>query len=123
MKWLELHIDTNHTGLDTVEAMLSALGIDNVVIDDEAEFQDFLENNHQYWDYVDEELEQKMQGRSRITFYLEAGDEGFAKMGEVRLKLEELKKAETGLGTLLMTMDTMEDADWENNWKQYYKPM
>ena len=123
MKWLELHIDTNHTGLDTVEAMLSALGIDNVVIDDEAEFQDFLENNHQYWDYVDEELEQKMQGRSRITFYLEAGDEGFDKMGEVRLKLEELKKAETGLGTLLMTMDTMEDADWENNWKQYYKPM
>ena len=123
MKWLELHIDTNHTGLDTVEAMLSALGIDNVVIDDEAEFQDFLENNHQYWDYVDEELEQKMQGRSRITFYLEAGDEGFAKMGEVRLKLEELKKAETGLGTLLMTMDTMEDADWENNCKQYYKPM
>ena len=123
MKWLELHIDTNHTGLDTVEAMLSALGIDNVVIDDEAEFQDFLENNHQYWDYVDEELEQKMQGRSRITFYLEAGDEGFAKMGEVRLKLEELKKAETGLGTLLMTMDTMEDADWENNWQQYYKPM
>lgn len=123
MKWLELHIDTNHTGLDTVEAMLSALGIDNVVIDDEAEFQDFLENNHQYWDYVDEELEQKMQGRSRITFYLEAGDEGFAKMGEVRLKLEELKKAETGLGTLLMTMDTMEDADWENNWKQYFHPI
>ena len=123
MKWLELHIDTNHAGLDTVEAMLSALGIDNVVIDDETEFQDFLENNHQYWDYVDEELEQKMQGRSRITFYLEAGDEGFAKMGEVRLALETLKKSEAGLGTLLMTMDTMEDADWENNWKQYYKPM
>ena len=123
MKWLELHIDTNHAGLDTVEAMLSGLGIDNVVIDDETEFQDFLENNHQYWDYVDEELEQRMQGRSRVTFYLEAGDDGFAKMAEVRLKLEELKKAETGLGTLLMTMDTMEDADWENNWKQYYKPM
>ena len=22
-----------------------------------------------------------------------------------------------------MTIDTMEDADWENNWKQYYKPI
>ena len=117
MKWLELHIDTTHAGLDTVEAMLSGLGIDNVVIDDETEFQDFLENNHQYWDYVDEALEQKMQGRSRITFYLEAGDEGFAKMGEVRLKLEALKQERTDLGTLLMTMDTMEDADWENNCK------
>jgi fatty acid/phospholipid biosynthesis enzyme len=66
-----------------VEATLSALGIDGVVIDDETEFQDFLENNHQYWDYVDEDLEKAMAGKSRLTFYLEANDEGFAKMGEV----------------------------------------
>ena len=123
MKWLELHIDTNYAGLEGVETMLSALGIDGVVIDDETEFQDFLENNHEYWDYVDEELAQKMQGRSRLTFYLEVGEEGFAKMGEVRMALEELKKEHDDWGTLLMTMDTMEDADWENNWKQYYKPM
>ena len=70
MKWLELHIDTNHNGLETVVAMLSALDIDGVVIDDETEFQDFLENNHEYWDYVDEDLEQSMAGKSRITFYL-----------------------------------------------------
>ena len=50
MNWLELHIDTNHNGLETVEATLSALGVDGVIIDDETEFQDFLENNHQYWD-------------------------------------------------------------------------
>ena len=123
MKWLELHIDTNYTGLEGVETMLSTLGIDGVVIDDETEFQDFLENNHEYWDYVDEELAQRMQGRSRLTFYLEVGEEGFAKMGEVRMALEELKKEHDDWGTLLMTMDTMEDADWENNWKQYYKPM
>ena len=123
MKWLELHIDTNYSGLEGVETMLSALGIDGVVIDDETEFQDFLENNHEYWDYVDEELAQRMQGRSRLTFYLEVGEEGFAKMGEVRMALEELKKEHDDWGTLLMTMDTMEDADWENNWKQYYKPM
>ena len=68
MNWLELHIETNHAGLEPVETMLSALGIDGVVIDDETEFQDFLENNHQYWDYVDEDLEKKMQGASRVTF-------------------------------------------------------
>ena len=123
MKWLEVHIDTNYSGLEGVETMLSTLGIDGVVIDDETEFQDFLENNHEYWDYVDEELAQRMQGRSRLTFYQEVGEEGFAKMGEVRMALEELKKEHDDWGTLLMTMDTMEDADWENNWKQYYKPM
>ena len=123
VKWLEVHVDTNHAGLEAVETMLSAHGIDGVVIDDETEFEDFLENNHQYWDYVDEDLRQEMQGRSRITFYLEAGDEGFAKLGEVRIALEELKKARDDCGTLLMTLDDLEDADWENNWKQYYKPM
>ena len=123
VKWLEVHIDTNHTGLETVEAMLSAHGIDGVVIDDETEFQDFLENNHQYWDYVDEDLRREMRGRSRITFYLEAGDEGFAKLGEVRVALEELKRQRDDCGVLLMTLDDLEDADWENNWKQYYRPM
>ena len=123
MNWLALHIETNHTGLEPVEAMLSALGIDGVVIDDETEFQDFLENNHQYWDYVDEDLEKEMQGKSRVTFYLQADEEGFAKMGEVRIALENLKKTAQACGTLLMTMDSLQDADWENNWKQYYKPM
>ena len=36
MKWLELHIDTNHGGLETVETLLSTLGIDGLVIDDES---------------------------------------------------------------------------------------
>ena len=123
MDWLQLHIDTTHAGLEPVETMLSALGIDGVVIDDETEFQDFLENNHQYWDYVDEDLTAQMAGRSRITFYLEAGEEGFAKMGEVRLALEQLKTQRDDCGSLLLTLENLKDADWENNWKQYYKPM
>lgn len=123
MNWLELHIDTTHAGLDRVETLLSALGIDGVVIDDETEFQDFLENNHQYWDYVDEDLEKQMQGKSRVTFYLQADEEGFAKLGEVRIALQGLKAEATDCGTLLLTMDNLQEADWENNWKQYYKPM
>ncbi|WP_298033026.1 50S ribosomal protein L11 methyltransferase [uncultured Dysosmobacter sp.] len=123
MSWLELHIDTTHLGLEMVETLLSSLGIDGVVIDDETEFQDFLENNHQYWDYVDEDLERQMQGKSQITFYLQADEEGFAKLGEVRMAVQALKEARADCGTLLMTMNDMRDADWENNWKQYYKPM
>ena len=123
MDWLEVHIDTVHAGLEPVETMLSALGIDGVVIDDETEFQDFLENNHQYWDYVDEELEDSMAGKSRVTFYLESNEVGFAKLGEVRIALAALKQQRNDCGSLLMTLDNLQEADWENNWKQYYKPM
>ena len=123
MHWLEVRIDTNHAGLETVQALLSGLDVDGVMIEDEEEFQDFLEHNHEYWDYVDEDLERAMSGRSRITFYLEAKEAGFAKLGEVRIALEALKQERKDLGTLLMTLEDVQDADWENNWKQYYKPM
>lgn len=123
MHWLEVHIDTNHDGLETVQALLSALDVDGVVIEDEEDFQDFLENNRDYWDYVDEALSRRMAGRSRVTFYLESRESGFAKLGEIRLALEDLKRERSDLGTLLMTLENIQDADWENNWKQYYKPM
>ena len=123
MDWLELHIDTTHTGLEPVETMLSALGIDGVVIDDETEFHDFLESNRQYWDYVDENLEASMHGKSRVTFYLPADETGFAQMGEVRLALDDLKARRSDCGTLLLSLENLRDEDWENNWKQYYKPM
>lgn len=123
MKWLEVHIDTNHAGLEEVEAFLSAFGIDSVVIDDEGEFHEFLENNRQYWDYVDEELLRREQGRSRITFYLEDNEDGFARLAALRLALSAFKKEHTDCGSLLMTLDNLADADWENNWKQFYKPM
>lgn len=123
MEWLEIHIDTNHRGLEAVTDFLSAQGIDSVVIDDEEEFRDFLENNRQYWDYVDEDLLEAERGRSRITFYLEAGEAGFSALARVRTALQDFKASHPDCGSLLMTLDNLRDADWENNWKQYYKPM
>ena len=123
MKWLEVHIDTNHQGLEQVEAFLSGQGIDSVVIDDEGEFQDFLENNHQYWDYVDEDLMAAEKGKSRVTFYLEANEGGFSTLAQVRVALAEFKERHPECGSLLMTLDNLEESDWENNWKQFYKPM
>ena len=105
MKWLEVHIDTNHAGLEAVETMLSALGIDGVVIDDETEFEDFLENNRQCWDYVDEDLRREMRGKSRVTFYLAEGEKAAAKLGEVRIALSQLKQERPDCGTLLMTLE------------------
>ena len=123
MNWLEVHIDTNHAGLEPVEAMLSSLDVDGVVIDDETEFREFLEDNRQYWDYVDEDLSRRMAGLSRVTFYLQADGTGFAKLGEVRLALENLRTQGRDWGPLIMSLDNLADEDWENNWKQYYKPI
>ncbi len=123
MKWLELHIDTQRAGLDAVCDLLTDSGIEGFIIDDESDFKDFLENNHQYWDYVDEELMEEKRGKSRVTFYVESGDAGLAAIAQVRILLSALKKEHPEYAPLIMTMENVEDADWENNWKQFYKPM
>lgn len=123
MKWLSLHIDTSPAGLEPVETLLSSLGIDGLVIEDEADFRRFLEQNKQYWDYVDEQLDRSMAGKCRLTFYVEENESGFARISAVRIALAELKKDHPEYAPLLMTMDALEDADWENNWKAFYKPM
>lgn len=123
MKWLELKIDAAPAGLEPVSALLEDLGITGLVIDDEGDFQDFLEHNHAYWDYVDDQLMQEKKGLCRITFYLEDSPDGYNTLAQVRMALSRVKQEHPEYGRLLLTMENMEDADWENNWKQYYKPM
>ena len=71
MQWIELTIATAPAGIELVAARLTALGFDSFIMDDQQEFHDFLEQNRQYWDYVDEELEEKMAGVSQIRLYVE----------------------------------------------------
>ena len=123
MKWFELHLDTQPLGIDPVSEFLSGYGIDSLVIDEENDFKSFLENNHQYWDYVDDDLLREKAGKCRITFYLEQSDEGLNTLAQLRIGLSAFKKQHPDYAPLLLTMENVEDADWENNWKQFYKPM
>ncbi len=123
MDWLELKIDTSHAGLDAVTELLEQQGVIGVMIDDEADFQSFLENNRQYWDYVDEELLAQKKGVSRVTFYLERNENALGTVAAVRIAMAALKKEHPEYAPMLLTMEDVADEDWENNWKQFYKPM
>ena len=87
MNWLEVKVDTAPAGLDAVSERLEALGVTGLVIDDEADFHDFLEHNHQYWDYVDDALMQEKRGLSRVTFYLPDDADGEKLLSDARAAL------------------------------------
>ena len=70
-----------------------------------------------------EQLVQEKKGLCRITFYLEDSPDGYNTLAQVRMALSRVKQEHPEYGRLLLTMENMEDADWENNWKQFYKPM
>lgn len=111
MRWIEVSIETPESEIDRRCEELTELGCSGFIIENEADFRSFLENNHQYWDYVDESLEQKYSGLSRIKCYLPDDDGG-----------RRLLSAIADAGFMPQTA-TVEDSDWENNWRQYYKPL
>ena len=112
MKWFELHIDTSPAGLEPVAVMLRELGIEGLVIEDEGDFRQFLEQNRQYWDYVDQELMDRMRGVTRVKFYVT--DDGAG-----RVQLEQYTR---GLDAEY-TVTPLTDNDWAYSWQKYYKPM
>ncbi len=112
MAWLEITIETTPERISSVVTTLTARGFSDLVIEDQQEFETFLEENRAYWDYIDEELQEKLQGLSRIKLYLEDTDES----GMARLKA-----AVDSLG-LPMTVASLPDTDWEESWKDNYPP-
>ena len=112
MAWLEITINTTQKKMDSMVTLLTARGFSDLVIEDQAEFETFLEENRAYWDYIDEDLEQKLQGLSQIKLYLEDTDrEGLTRLealaGEQNLSLKVAPLAET---------------NWEESWKDNYPP-
>ena len=113
MAWLEITINTSAKGTASVATALTAGGFSDLVIEDQSEFETFLEDNRDYWDYIDEELQQQLQGLSRIKLYLEDTDHA----GMHRL---EALVAQLGL---TMDVAALPEVDYEESWKDSYPPL
>ena len=123
MDWLELKIDTAPAGIDPVTEMLEEQGVTGVIIDDQRDFQDFMAHNQAYWDYVDETLVKEKENLCRVTFYVENSPAGYGVIAAIRMAMQAMKQKHPEYAPLLLTMENVKDEDWENNWKQFYKPM
>ena len=112
MAWLEITIDTTSEKINYVVTNLTARGFADLVIEDQEEFETFLDENRAYWDYIDEDLQQKLQGLSHIKIYLEDTDTA----GMTRL--------ETAVGELNLAMQVkpLPETNWEESWKDNYPP-
>ena len=125
MQWLELTIGTSSAGIEAVSACLTAQGCDSFIIDDQQEYEDFLEKNRACWDYIDEALQKQLQGLSRIRLYIEDDDRAQTRIASLRDALDVLRDRNTGrdLGPLTVSVSVLPDEDWENSWKDNYPPV
>ena len=119
MAWLEITLTTHGGSMEAAAAALTAGGFSDLVMEDQQEFECFLEENQEYWDYIDEDLQQKLQGLSHIKLYLEDSDT--AGMEKLTAVVEQMRRSDT-YGDLEMTTAPLPDTDWEEGWKENYPP-
>ena len=111
MRYIEVTVNTPGAEIDARCQEMADMGAGGFVIENEEDFKDFLEQNHQYWDYVDDELENQFAGVSRIKCYLTDDEDGLAMLRRINAAYDDV------------TTSYVEDSDWENNWREYYKPI
>mgnify|MGYP003290611594 CR=1 FL=1 len=119
MAWLEITLTTCGGTMEDVAAALTAGGFSDLVMEDQQEFESFLEENKEYWDYIDEDLQEKLQGLSHIKLYLE--DTDTAGMAKLTTLVDNLRQRQR-FGALEMAVHTLPDMDWEEGWKENYPP-
>lgn len=113
LKWLEITVNTTGDDLDTLAARLTANGVIGLVIEDEEDFKSFLENNKQYWDYVDDDLLKRMEGVARVKFYVTDDEDG----------RKQLQQYTAGLEGYEILSASLNENDWATSWQKYYKPL
>ena len=124
MDWLEISVFTTDEGTEAVCGALSAVGIDTVAIEEShARAMAFIRENALYWDFADES--NIGVDTPCVKAYLADLPENAPLVDAVREAINALREVDTGLdmGPLNMLVRRGRDEDWENNWKQYYKPL
>lgn len=110
--WLEIIMNVHTEDLDLLSAQLIENGVPGLVVEDETDFLRFLEENRQCWDYVDDELLERMHGVSRLKLYVSDDADGEAQLARylegINLPYESVRLLEN---------------DWAHSWQKYYRPI
>ena len=123
MNYNEISIYTKTEGIDLLISSLSDMGIDSFLIEDKKEFEEFLEDNRETWDLVDEDLKKK-NIETNVKVYILEDENQAEKIEEIKNMLNRLKASDSEdiFGSLNMTFNDIKEEDWANNWKKYFKP-
>lgn len=123
MEYTAVTIATSTAGIDPLTGRLLNIGINGFEIEDANDFQEFLTSTTPHWDYVEESLMSRLEEETTVKIYLPLNEQGAQQMEALRYELDALRAldSEHAFGRLVFTEEHVDEADWENNWKQYFR--
>ncbi|WP_458862303.1 50S ribosomal protein L11 methyltransferase [Acidaminobacterium chupaoyuni] len=123
MNFIEITIETTTAGAEQITERLEDIA-GGFVVDDPQDLEDLMNAPSPRWDYIDEKLVVEKKGAVTVRFYLNEDEAGMIAAQEAQARIAQMgREAEaSGWGTLRFEKKSVQSEDWENNWKQYYKP-
>ncbi len=126
MKFIELCITTNTAGSEMLSGVLMGAGVDCFIIDDPNDLDLVMQNKEIPIDYVEDSLLQKDRSVVTVKAYLAINEQGLMQRDRIIAGTQQLKADFAGaldLGSLDIAMGEVDDADWADNWKQFFHPL
>ena len=115
MKWTRIAVRCKTEQIDTVSAVLS-------MTDSGLEIEDYSDAKENlstvYGELIDEKILKSDKTHATVAIYISEEDDAAAAEAEIRERLDA-----AGLKDCPLTSAAVDEEDWANNWKQYYKPL
>ena len=125
MKWLEITVSTTDEGADIAASRLSMLGLNEIsVVQGKDAVERIMNDTVKYWDYADDAALDKQPA---VQAYIALVPENQDLPDMVAESMRELKAMEhelgVSLGSLSVSTREVDEEDWANNWKAFFKPI
>ncbi len=123
MDWIEIAVRTNTAGADMVSEQLMCAGAKGTSIEDPNDF-DLSEKDPTAWDLIDPEVLAAYGEYVVVRSYLPDDASSLERVASLKLTLQALTESVLGFdpGPLTVSVKSVHEEDWAENWKKYYKP-
>ncbi|WP_333887062.1 50S ribosomal protein L11 methyltransferase [Clostridium sp.] len=119
-EWIEVSIVVSSEAVEAVSGILYNTEVEGISIEDTKDIE-FKKKHPGDWDYFDESLLKVEEGAVIKAYYRES--ESFSSYLEyIKESVNNLEDLGIDKGKGLVVASKVNEEDWENGWKKYYKP-
>lgn len=122
MKWVEVQIKTTTELEEIVCDIMYELGVTGLAIEDPNDILAF-QQSEENWDFIDPELLKQDYEGVIIKAYFPESENLMDIIDLVKENIERIPFRDTGKSLGEVTVSEINDKDWAEEWKKYYKPV
>jgi ribosomal protein L11 methyltransferase len=121
MRWHEITVHTTEEAIEMISNFLHELGAGGVSIEESGTLNKKRDTSFGQW--YEHPLNDIPEGRAEIKGYFVQGSDLDTIMSNLQASTEQLKDFDIDTGNPTYELKEVDEEDWANAWKQYFKPI